>query len=1783
MFRPFLCSLFLSFTVLFPVSLSQEVPHDAESKRVAEEIFRENFESSLTSWTTYSGEGDTPGTSGWRFVTGDAFQGNGYYRIRGYESDPAICVAKKKALQSPLIDTTGFTGVSISYAQREPQPGDDVGKRKTVEVYLVSPEEARAFAETGYLEEHRRVRPDSIISKQAEWEVVSITPTLEEFVMIFLYSAFEVDCKSWHIDEMVVMGDAPAAEPTVSWLSSGQLLQEDGATAVGVVAQLNQPSDQTLTVPFALDGTATSDDHDLVAGSLAFPAGTTSASLSFNIIDDSLLEPDEVLILILQDGDGFAVGEPSQHNITILASDRRQIRWGQTSYDVTEGESLVLEASLDVAADSELSVPFTLSGSADGSDHNLVAGSIVFPAGSQSTTLSVTITDDGIRESTENLQITLEETGSVIANGQHVATISIRDNDQPVFSWSVATREQTEGTLVTIDASVSTTPLQTLTVPIEFGGTAQAGLDYTADRDSFTFGPGATTATLGLTLIDDDLKELDETIVLGITAERGLLVGTPGEAVVTVLDGDPVAISWATSAGSITEASDTHYLAIAQVNGPSSSPVSVDITTAGTAIAGTDYVLSAQSLNFAAGETVQALDITIVDDALARPDRTLELGFSGVLQGEHPIHALQIIDDDQVYINWEALLQTADEGGGTLSAVCQLSQALDQDVTICVETAGEAEIGSDYELADACIVIPAGSTDGSFSVTLIDDDIKDRGETIVLALQAATGVLVGERAEHTISIKDNDRAFVSFLIGGQTVTETPVTTARVSSVAAEVVLSQPEEEEVVVTYRVAGTANNEDHDLAAGTLTFAPGETRLPINFELFDDPMQEADELLLISLNGTDDTPLGEPGEHRVLITDDDPNQAPETTILAPADGDVFSLDARISAIAQGTDPQGDPIEFRWEICSTTGDCETRTGTALSGLTFSQPGDYIFSCLAVDSIGNEDPTLATARITVVENQPPTATIITPDQDKVYVEQGDTVNFGATAEDPDSEQQAAGLWYFLSDPDTHYEGYVFAWQFDELGLDTLVFQATDDQGATGTDHITIEVTPVGQSNPSVRIDAPGERSTYDLGETITFTASTSEFEGLGDPIYTWDLGDGRSMTGLQLTDVSYERSGHYFITFQALAGGTVYEAGTQIYIVDSSTPPAVANNLPSETRIQPGGGLYLEARAIDNKGYQELNYSWDLGDGRIINKASPGLINYPESGTYVVSLYATTPAGKQSSINTTTVAVEVTDEQTFEPNGSFFVAPNIPPGCFASQRVTNDDLDFYQFDVPDGCRGISLLVTTSAAATVAIYNGQQQLITSKAVDGKDYINLPRRESGAYYLSVSATSEEPIDYEFDLSITEPVLYFPEVRNDERYATELGIVNPNEEEASMTLYGYDAGGSLLTSLQLRLAANGRLHLDSQSLFGEQTGRVAWARVVSDFCLIGYANTASHDGKELYATNATDVRHTELYVPHIAERTDQWFTRSSVVNAGNTAVSGLIETPMTTADLAIDAPFSQDAFDYLERMGGDPEGNVWARLMEQNQAPYLGGTEVFGSVSGPRLTAGVTLCGPRQQDLTRSFTGGDLYMPINADTDTFWTGFVLTNMSNSAQAARVLLYGPAGELPGEVTIAFDPGEKQIHLARDFVAEIAPGAEVAWLKIETGTEIAGLELFGTHDATRMAGLATESAPREQLMFPFIDATGRYDHQITLINVNGDATEASFRLYANDGTLITETSRELTGGGKLVQDLAELFPTIDFQTASPGWLGCSATLPVTGFELFVNRNGEQMAGIGAW
>ncbi|MFM6605926.1 MAG: Calx-beta domain-containing protein, partial [Dolichospermum sp.] len=183
----------------------------------------------------------------------------------------------------------------------------------------------------------------------------------------------------------VVANDADAGEPT----NNGQYtLTRTGSTA------------SALTVNIAMSGTATNGtDYTTISTPVNFDAGSATATVNLNVIDDTLIEGTETAILTVLAGTGYTVGAAASATVNIADNDLPIIDLS-ANQTVVEGiispQNVTYTVTLSSDSTDTITVQYATSNNTAtaGSDYTATNGTLTFAPGVTSQDIIIPILND---------------------------------------------------------------------------------------------------------------------------------------------------------------------------------------------------------------------------------------------------------------------------------------------------------------------------------------------------------------------------------------------------------------------------------------------------------------------------------------------------------------------------------------------------------------------------------------------------------------------------------------------------------------------------------------------------------------------------------------------------------------------------------------------------------------------------------------------------------------------------------------------------------------------------------------------------------------------------------------------------------------------------------------------------------------------------------------------------------------------------------------------------------------------------------------------------------------------------------------------------------------------------------------------------------------------------------------------------------------------------------------------------------------------------------------------
>jgi len=558
------------------------------------------------------------------------------------------------------------------------------------------------------------------------------------------------------------------------------------------------------------------------------------------------------------------------------------VQFAASTYSVVESAGVAnIIVNLSSASGQPVTVDYATSNgtAAAGSDYTTTSGTLTFNPGETSKTIPVPILDDGATEGDETVNLTLNNPSGATLGAPAAATLTIIDDEGPVtVSFSSAaytTNEASASATITVSLN-RVDAVNTVTVNYATSdGTATAGSDYTSAAGTLTFNPNETVKTFSVPILNDTLDENNETVNLALSNPANAVLGTVGNATLTITDDDAKpTVKFGAATFTAGEAAGSATVTV-QLSAPSGLPVTVKYATAnGTAAAGSDYTAAAGTLTFNPGETSKTFPVPILNDTLDEYDETVNLSLSdpGNATLGTPFGAvLTITDEDstQPAVQFAVPAITKGEPSGSHEIEIVLSGPSGKQVAVDYATSdGTATAGADYASASGTVLFAPGQTSATIDLVLIDDALDEEDETINLTLSNPVNATIGAAGSAVFTIDDNDpKPTVQFAAATIAIGEAG------GSATAAVQLSAPSGLPVTVKYDTSdGTATaGSDYTATNGDLTFAPGETSKTISVPVLDDALVEPDETINLKLSNPVNATLGAVSSAVITVADDD------------------------------------------------------------------------------------------------------------------------------------------------------------------------------------------------------------------------------------------------------------------------------------------------------------------------------------------------------------------------------------------------------------------------------------------------------------------------------------------------------------------------------------------------------------------------------------------------------------------------------------------------------------------------------------------------------------------------------------------------------------------------------------------------------------------------------------------------------------------------------------------------------------------------------------------------
>ncbi len=681
----------------------------------------------------------------------------------------------------------------------------------------------------------------------------------------------------------------------------------------------------------------------------------------------------------------------------------------------------------------------------------------------------------------------------------------------------------------------------------------------------------------------------------------------------------------------------------------------------------------------------------------------------------------------------------------------------------------------------------------------------------------------------------------------------------------------------------------------------------------------------------------------------------------------------------------------------------------------------------------------------------------------------------------------------------------------------------------------------------------------------------------------------------------------------SLRGSQTHLLWLHVYDPDQKPRATITKPVVSFLRTEPGRPVTLEGFASDpnfrESPFDEIELfqpvthqlTWEVSSpsGFFESHAPEGplILALEEPGVYTVALSARNNLGlstAQPAQITLEVAAPANDD-LYEPNDRREDAAPLPFGSYAGLSVGPDDPeDWFRFDLEKAGSLLELELDLREAGSpvlVEVYRGEDRVQFSELAGGSKHpFSFAGSAAGTYFLRLAATGTGKaltgLDFSFAVSVSTPRLTFSYVKHDEVDETLLTLLNPFGEAADVTLTARGVNGAELARAETEIAAGGLLEQGVSDFFpGVDTLGIAWIQVLSDQNIIGLSTTLARDEQSAVAEPAIIGGLDRLVIPHIAQNTEQWFTRAALANSSGEPIQPLFraqagEFPVPGFDQAHQGSF----LDFEAFFGGSlPSGSEWGQFVEAAAKPGLSGMELFGTKVGQPRLAGLTLTSDRWINPNFTYVNRDIYFPhVAKDTNSFWTGIAFVNTGSEPTEIMLIARDDQGGVLSQRSMEVPSFGKQVGLAHDFFPDLGPDSGISWIQLKTGGAISGYELFGDNTGKNetLAGFpAIRGGSREIIFQKVLHQAGKYWTGVAIVNLSPDQNaNLVYQAYNAEGDLLARVDNRVIGPYRKEVALVEaIFGGVLPEGAR--WIRLTSSQPLAAFELFGDHQGHFLAG----
>ena len=516
-----------------------------------------------------------------------------------------------------------------------------------------------------------------------------------------------------------------------------------------------------------------------VTNILQFPTNTMTVDWLVPITNAADQFEDLAVALEMNNPSNAIVGSPSSATLIISAVNNApgDIAFSQASYAVSEsaGTALINIVRTNGSQGPVSATLTTTDGTAvSGVNYTPITNQVNFAAGVSSVVVPITVDQQTVAGPDVTVQMTLSNPQNGAILGSPSNSILTIQNNLENFSMGAADYFVNEN-IGTLTVSILRNGPNTLPATVNYTtfspangndaqGIAVPGVDYVPVSGTLRFPAGVSLQTIPITIIQGNQVNGLETFQIVLSNPSvGAQLGSPASATV-VITSDVTGFALAATNYTVGENGSNVVITVNRLN-PNTGTASVRfVTSDDTAIAGQDYVATAEVLNFANGQSVTNVTVPILNPNAVEPNKSFNISLLRPSTNSFlvaPSNAVVIITNVNSGISFAGQLFTVSECSAEAAIPVVLTGVTNGRASVDFATSDlSGKAGINYTPTNGTLYFTNGQNVQDFFVQVINNHVIGPDHTVQVTLSNPTNAQLLNPSTATLTIQECNGAFI---------------------------------------------------------------------------------------------------------------------------------------------------------------------------------------------------------------------------------------------------------------------------------------------------------------------------------------------------------------------------------------------------------------------------------------------------------------------------------------------------------------------------------------------------------------------------------------------------------------------------------------------------------------------------------------------------------------------------------------------------------------------------------------------------------------------------------------------------------------------------------------------------------------------------------------------------------------------------------------------------------------------------------------------------------------